>query len=228
MIWGLGNFGGVSLQQMPAFALVTIVGLFGSLLLIKPLNALLLGERYAENLGVISTVCANWLLISHRALDGCHHRFLWSGRLYWPGRAACGPHDIGDSQSQFPIAGHHLEWRCSGTALQLDLRLARRSGYYPLECRHAHYRCAGHHLRYSEPAEAPTIQLSYCQQFDKVLPYYWQDFATALANFCHRHGKVLPNLWQCLGKNFSLIINVLLFLYFSLHSIGFYLPHRSY
>ena len=53
MIWGLGNFGGVSLQQMPAFALVTVTGLFGSLLLIKPLNALLLGERYAENLGVI-------------------------------------------------------------------------------------------------------------------------------------------------------------------------------
>ena len=149
MIWGLGNFGGVSLQQMPAFALVTIVGLFGSLLLIKPLNALLLGERYAENLGV----------------------------------------NI-----------RRVRKRCSGTALQSDLRLARRSGYYPLECRHAHYRCAGHHLRYSEPAEAPTIQLSYCRQLDKFLPYYWQDFATALANFCHRHGKVLPNLWQCLGK----------------------------
>ena len=63
MIWGLGNFGGVSLQQMPAFALVTIVGLFGSLLLIKPLNALLLGERYAENLGVNIRRVRNWLLI---------------------------------------------------------------------------------------------------------------------------------------------------------------------
>ena len=63
MIWGLGNFGGVSLQQMPAFALVTIVGLFGSLLLIKPLNALLLGERYAENLGVNVRRVRNWLLI---------------------------------------------------------------------------------------------------------------------------------------------------------------------
>lgn len=60
---GLGNFGGVSLQQMPAFALVTIVGLFGSLLLIKPLNALLLGERYAENLGVNIRRVRNWLLI---------------------------------------------------------------------------------------------------------------------------------------------------------------------
>ena len=63
MIWGLGNFGGVSLQQMPAFALVTIVGLFGSLLLIKSLNALLLGERYAENLGVNIRRVRNWLLI---------------------------------------------------------------------------------------------------------------------------------------------------------------------
>ena len=63
MIRGLGNFGGVSLQQMPAFALVTIVGLFGSLLLIKPLNALLLGERYAENLGVNIRRVRNWLLI---------------------------------------------------------------------------------------------------------------------------------------------------------------------
>ena len=52
MVWGMGNFGGVSLRQMPAFAAVVPLGLAGALLLIKPLNALLLGERYAENLGV--------------------------------------------------------------------------------------------------------------------------------------------------------------------------------
>lgn len=63
MIWGMGNFGGVSLQQMPAFALVTVAGLFGSLLLIKPLNALLLGDRYAENLGVNIRRVRNWLLV---------------------------------------------------------------------------------------------------------------------------------------------------------------------
>lgn len=49
---------------MPAFALVTIVGLFGSLLLIKSLNALLLGERYAENLGVNIRRVRNWLWLS--------------------------------------------------------------------------------------------------------------------------------------------------------------------
>lgn len=63
MIWGMGNFGGVSLKQMPAFAMVTIIGLFGSLLLIKPLNALLLGERYAESLGVNIRRVRNWLLV---------------------------------------------------------------------------------------------------------------------------------------------------------------------
>ncbi len=52
MVWGMGNFGGVSLRQLPAFASVVLLGLAGALLLIKPLNALLLGERYAENLGV--------------------------------------------------------------------------------------------------------------------------------------------------------------------------------
>lgn len=63
MIWGMGNFGGVSLQQMPAFAATTLLGLFASLLLIKPLNALLLGEHYAENLGVNIRRVRNWLLI---------------------------------------------------------------------------------------------------------------------------------------------------------------------
>ncbi|AVM52283.1 iron complex transport system permease protein [Bacteroides zoogleoformans] len=62
MIWGMGNFGGVSMRQMPAFAAITVLGLFASLLLIKPLNALLLGERYAENLGVNIRRVRNLLL----------------------------------------------------------------------------------------------------------------------------------------------------------------------
>lgn len=64
MVWGLGNFGGVSMSQMPWFAGVTVAGLIGSLLLVKPLNALLLGERYAENLGVNITLVRNALLFT--------------------------------------------------------------------------------------------------------------------------------------------------------------------
>jgi iron complex transport system permease protein len=35
----------------------------GSLMLIKPLNALLLGDRYAENLGINLLRVRNWLLV---------------------------------------------------------------------------------------------------------------------------------------------------------------------
>lgn len=63
MVWGLGNFGGVSMQRMPMFAAVTVIGLCLSLLLIKPLNTLLLGEQYAENLGINTLRLRNFLLV---------------------------------------------------------------------------------------------------------------------------------------------------------------------
>jgi iron complex transport system permease protein len=52
VIWGLGNFSGVSRSQLPLYASLIAAGLLLALLLIKPLNALLLGTHYAENLGV--------------------------------------------------------------------------------------------------------------------------------------------------------------------------------
>ena len=63
MVWGMGSFGGVSMANMPVFVSVTLIGLIGALLLIKPLNALMLGDRYAENLGVSILRVRNWLLI---------------------------------------------------------------------------------------------------------------------------------------------------------------------
>ena len=63
MIWGMGNFGSVSMAHIPVFAVVTILGLLGAVLLIKPLNALLLGEQYAENLGVNIRRTRNLLLV---------------------------------------------------------------------------------------------------------------------------------------------------------------------
>ena len=63
MVWGMGSFGGVSMKHMPVFAAVTLLGIGCSLLLIKPLNALLLGDRYAENLGVNIRWVRRWLLI---------------------------------------------------------------------------------------------------------------------------------------------------------------------
>jgi iron complex transport system permease protein len=63
MVWGMGNFGGVSMNHIPLFASITIIGLIGSIALIKPLNALLLGEQYAENLGINTIRVRNYLLL---------------------------------------------------------------------------------------------------------------------------------------------------------------------
>ena len=52
VIWGLGSFSNVSRAQLPFFAATVIIGVVASFLLFKTLNLLLLGERYAENLGV--------------------------------------------------------------------------------------------------------------------------------------------------------------------------------
>ena len=63
LVWGMGSFGGVSLKNLPVFVTVTLAGIVGALLLMKPLNALMLGDRYAENLGVNILRVRNWLLI---------------------------------------------------------------------------------------------------------------------------------------------------------------------
>ena len=52
MIWGMGSFGNVSMGEVRWFVPIAMLGLLSALLLIKPLNAMLLGEQYAENLGV--------------------------------------------------------------------------------------------------------------------------------------------------------------------------------
>lgn len=52
VMWGMGDFSSISLDKLPWFAALAVAGLAVAILLIKPLNALLLGESYASNLGV--------------------------------------------------------------------------------------------------------------------------------------------------------------------------------
>ena len=52
VLWGMGDFSNVSREKLPWFAGSSIIGLAMAVLMIKPLNALLLGENYASNLGV--------------------------------------------------------------------------------------------------------------------------------------------------------------------------------
>ena len=50
--WTFGSFGGVTWRQLQVMAPAILVGLAGGHLLMKPLNALLLGETYALSLGL--------------------------------------------------------------------------------------------------------------------------------------------------------------------------------
>ena len=63
MVWGMGNFGGVSVSHIPLFSILCLMGIGVSFLLIKPLNILLLGPQYAESLGVSTRQLRNILLV---------------------------------------------------------------------------------------------------------------------------------------------------------------------
>ena len=64
VMWGMGSFADVTLNQLPFFIVASLAGLLLSVLLIKPLNALLLGEGYATNLGINTHMARRWLLIT--------------------------------------------------------------------------------------------------------------------------------------------------------------------
>lgn len=78
VIWGLGSFGNISLQQMSIFIPLIVVGLALSSAMIKPLNLLLLGESYAKNLG----------LKTHTSRTGI---IVFTGLLTATVTAYCGP-----------------------------------------------------------------------------------------------------------------------------------------
>lgn len=63
VVWGMGDFTNVGLDGLPLFATLTILTTLSTLLLVKPLNALLLGPRYAESMGINVKRVRNLLLI---------------------------------------------------------------------------------------------------------------------------------------------------------------------
>lgn len=63
VIWGLGSFSGVTMDDIPLFAVLVIVPALASLLYAKTLNALLLGSRYAASVGVNVAAARRGLLL---------------------------------------------------------------------------------------------------------------------------------------------------------------------
>lgn len=52
LLWGMGSFNQVGMGQMPLFASLILLALLSSLGLIRSLNGWMLGEQYAQNLGI--------------------------------------------------------------------------------------------------------------------------------------------------------------------------------
>ena len=53
VMWGMGSFSDVTTEQLPWFGSVSLLALVLAITLIKPLNALLLGDDYAHNLMIL-------------------------------------------------------------------------------------------------------------------------------------------------------------------------------
>lgn len=63
VIWGLGSFSGVTSDALPLFAALALGQTVLSVFFAKPLNAMLLGQRYAGNVGVNVNRVRTWLIL---------------------------------------------------------------------------------------------------------------------------------------------------------------------
>lgn len=63
MLWGMGSLDGVTPSLLPLYVTITLVALVLSLLMVKPLNLLSLGDNYARNLGLNTRRARNYALL---------------------------------------------------------------------------------------------------------------------------------------------------------------------
>lgn len=64
VMWGMGNFNGVTAAKLPVFAAIAGAGIVLSLLLVKSLNVIQLGADYAASLGINLWRVRNTLLLA--------------------------------------------------------------------------------------------------------------------------------------------------------------------
>lgn len=69
--WSLGTFSGTSMDNVAVIAVVTGVGLLGTILISKPIGAYMLGESYAQNMGVNIKLLRAMLIILSGMLSAC-------------------------------------------------------------------------------------------------------------------------------------------------------------
>ena len=70
VLWTFGSFGAVAWGQLTFLAPIVLAGLVLASLLVKPLNALLLGETYARSMGLGARRARLWIIASAALLAG--------------------------------------------------------------------------------------------------------------------------------------------------------------
>ena len=142
VMWGMGDFSAVSRAGLPFFTVASLAGLVFSLLLVKPLNALLLGEKYAANLGVN--------IKAARMYDGGGDSFLRSRLLYRPGSTAYRPSADRHLRPPRAGAGHHAVRCVHRPCLQHAHSHSRDRNTAAAQCCDPPVRRTSHHIRHSQ------------------------------------------------------------------------------
>lgn len=88
VFWTFGSLGNLSWTELLVFGVIYAIGVFGLLFVIKPLNSFLLGEHYAQSLGINVKRSRNIILIITSLLTGVITAF--SGPIAFVGLAV--PH----------------------------------------------------------------------------------------------------------------------------------------
>nr|WP_299034695.1 iron ABC transporter permease [uncultured Tenacibaculum sp.] len=88
LFWSFGSLGNLTWEELSIFSLIYLVGILGTFSVIKPLNSFLLGENYAQSLGINIKRSRNIILLITSILTGVITAF--SGPIAFVGLAV--PH----------------------------------------------------------------------------------------------------------------------------------------
>lgn len=70
LFWSFGSLGNLSWSELQVFTSIYCIGIIGTIFVIKPLNSLLLGEKYAKSLGINIQQSRNIILLITSILTG--------------------------------------------------------------------------------------------------------------------------------------------------------------
>ena len=146
MMWGMGSFSGVPHAMLPVFMITIILCLIVPILLAKPLNLLVLGNKYAENLGVGIRTVRNALLLASGTLTA----IVTTLSFYRPCGAAYGSSCIQDRRLPYSYSRRYALWCCHSVGLQRCVCIAWRWWRNTFECGYTFDWCACNTLYHAE------------------------------------------------------------------------------